>query len=92
MPAKVIFKPAAKRLFKKIPKKDRAQIAAKVDLLAKDPRAAGEEYIKNSGGVYRVREGDYRVAYVRQSGRIVVVHIGNRREIYRALRNAGYIH
>ncbi len=91
MPTKVVFKPAATRLFKKIPRKHRDQIAAKIDLLAKDPSAAGEEYIRNSNGVYRVREGTYRIAYVKQSGKIIIVHIGNRKEIYRVLRNAGYI-
>jgi mRNA interferase RelE/StbE len=50
-----------------------------------DPRSAGKPLSGALGGLWRYRIGDYRVICDLQDGqlRVLVVRIGNRREIYR---------
>ncbi len=56
-----------------------------IDNLCRDPRPPG--CLKMQGGqeLYRIRVGDYRVIYEIQDSVLVVlvVRIGNRREVYR---------
>ncbi len=53
--------------------------------LASDPRPAGCLKMEGEDGLYRVRVGDYRIIYQIHDAVLVVlvVQIGNRREIYR---------
>lgn len=55
-----------------------------MELLRDDPRPAGVEKLKGSGE-YRIRQGDYRIAYtVHEVIRLVrVARVGNRRDVYR---------
>jgi len=48
-----------------------------------DPRSAGKALTGPLGGLWRYRVGDYRVVCDIQAGvlRVLVVHIGNRREL-----------
>ena len=50
-----------------------------------DPRSAGKALTGPLGGLWRYRVGDYRVVCDIQEGvmRVLVVQIGNRRELYR---------
>ena len=50
-----------------------------------NPRSAGKALTGPLGGLWRYRIGDYRVICDIQDGalRILVVQVGNRREIYR---------
>ena len=50
-----------------------------------DPRSAGKALTGPLGGVWRYRVGDYRVVCDIQEGVmcVLVVQIGNRRELYR---------
>ena len=50
-----------------------------------DPRSAGKALTGPWGGLWRYRVGDYRVVCDLQEGvmRVLVVQIGNRRELYR---------
>ena len=56
-----------------------------IDSLAENPRAMGCEKMQGSSELYRVRVGDYRILYeIRDAVLVVlVVKIGNRRDIYR---------
>ena len=56
-----------------------------IDSLAENPRAMGCEKMQGSPELYRVRVGDYRIIYeIRDAVLVVlVVKIGNRRDIYR---------
>ena len=53
--------------------------------LASDPRPPGCLKMKGGEALYRIRVGDFRVIYQIQDAALVVlvVQIGNRREIYR---------
>lgn len=50
-----------------------------------DPRAAGKALTGALGGLWRYRVGDYRVICEIQDGAlcVLVVKIGNRRDVYR---------
>lgn len=56
-----------------------------IDSLAGNPRPPGCLKMQGEDGLYRVRVGDYRIIYQIQDAALVVlvIRIGNRREIYR---------
>lgn len=57
--------------------------------LGADPFAQGHDVKKLAGhdGLYRLRVGDYRIVYeIREDVLVIlVVHLGNRRDVYRRL-------
>ena len=79
--------PSAETELVKLPKKARAQVARKIDGLAKEPRPSGCKQLRAADGLYRIRSGDYRVVYRIEEGRllVLVVRVGIRRDVYRRL-------
>ena len=63
------------------------EIEKRLDLLAtmEDPRSAGKPLTGAMGGFWRYRVGDYRIICEVRDGnlRVLVVRVGNRREVYR---------
>jgi mRNA interferase RelE/StbE len=86
MAYKIEIDRAAKRQLKKIPRSMLQQIVAAIDALALDPRPQGAAKLKASD-FYRVRVGDYRIIYEIQDKHLIilVVSVGNRRDIYKKL-------
>ena len=78
-----IKRSAAKEL-EALPIKDRIRVVARIQALAADPRSVGVEKLSDQER-YRARQGDYRILYEIHDEvlLIVVVKVGNRREIYR---------
>jgi mRNA interferase RelE/StbE len=76
---------------KQLRKLDKATARRIVDFLderiadAADPRSTGKALTGPLGGLWRYRIGDYRVICEIQDGalRVLVLHVGNRRDIYR---------
>jgi mRNA interferase RelE/StbE len=60
------------------------QILDKISFLAKDPYNRGER-IKGANDMFKIRSGDYRIAYKVEKGQllILVVRVGHRRDFYR---------
>ena len=83
----VKFKPSAERQLRKIPPDQLRRVAAKIDFLAGDPRPPGVEVLEARELLLRVRTGDYGIVYQIQDSSLLmlVVKIGNRREVYRKL-------
>lgn len=79
----VITRSAAKEL-EEVPRKDRENIVAKIQLLSSEPRPVGSEKLAGDEK-YRVRHGHYRLLYQIDDGAILVtvVRIAHRREVYR---------
>ncbi len=79
------FKPAALRQLEKLPRDVQRRIAAKVERLRDDPFPAGCKKLEGIVDAWRIRVGDYRVVYQVHRGilLILVVTIGDRREVYR---------
>jgi mRNA interferase RelE/StbE len=76
----VTFTAAATRQWLKLPPQVRKRIGTKLDVFA----ATGSGDIKKLKGQdgARLRVGDYRVIFYQESGNIVVVAAGRRRDIY----------
>ncbi|MFJ9777552.1 type II toxin-antitoxin system RelE/ParE family toxin [Kitasatospora sp. NPDC101157] len=83
------FTASARRQLRGIGQVDAMQILAALTRLGDDPYADDPDVKKLTGhtGLYRLRVGIYRVAYEIHDDVlvIVVVKVGNRREIYRGL-------
>ena len=79
------FTPAALRDLKRLPRDVRAGILSAIEALADNPRPQGYEKIEGSGGLYRIRSGDYRVLYniLDDVLTVLVVRARHRREVYR---------
>ncbi|MFC2070039.1 type II toxin-antitoxin system RelE/ParE family toxin [Chloroflexota bacterium] len=76
----------AQRALDRLPKADFGAVLSAVKGLADTPRPKGIEKIKNAG-LWRIRQGDYRIVYsIDDSQKVVtILRIGHRREIYRSL-------
>jgi mRNA interferase RelE/StbE len=87
VPYEIRFKPAAAKELAKLPRDVQRRIAPVVEGLAVNARPAGAEKL---AGVEarRIRVGDYRIVYAIEDRVLVVLvlHVGNRREVYKRLR------
>jgi mRNA interferase RelE/StbE len=81
----VEFLPSAARAFAKLSPSIQRRIARRVDQLAEDPRTGGAVKLRNADDVWRVRVGDYRILYLIEDDRLIVVIVGvaHRRDAYR---------
>ena len=77
---------ASKELDKLTPK-IATQIVREIQKLKSDPVGNNCKPLKGFKGIWRLRVGDYRVIYEIKDSEpmILVVEIGHRREVYRAL-------
>ena len=59
-------------------------MSRKIDSLSLDPRPPGVKKLSAEEGVYRVRDGDFRIIYSIEDRKllILVLSVGNRRDIY----------
>jgi len=78
---------ALKCLETTVPAKIRAQLKKRIEKLAASPTPPGcKKLIGVQDGeypVYRVRQGDYRILYSVRPIIIVILDIGNRKDVYR---------
>lgn len=81
----ISFKKSVAKDLRNIPNHDIKRLLGRIDALANNPRA--EDCIKLSGQErYRVRQGDYRIIYEINDGRLVilVIAVGHRSSLYQA--------
>ena len=85
----VILERSAIKALLKAPPRVRKAVERAIDRLADEPRPHGVKRIRSSRKLYRIRVGDFRVVYEIQGARlvVVVVLIGDRKEVYRRLAN-----
>lgn len=76
----------AQRALDRLPKTDFRTVVEAIRELAQAPGPGGVEKVKSSG-LWRIRQGDYRIVYAIDDSRqlIIIVRVGHRREIYRSL-------
>ena len=81
------FTRAAERVLASLPKSDLRRVDTAILRLALDPRPPGSKKLKGTEELYRIRVGNYRVVYQIDDEHLVilVVIVGNRRDIYRDL-------
>lgn len=88
MSYEIEFTRAADKAFSALPKKVQDRIDVALDGLEQDPWPAGHKKLKGSKETFfRIRVGDYRVVYLVEDERlmVVLVRIGHRKEVYRNL-------
>jgi mRNA interferase RelE/StbE len=89
---KIEFSPTAARDFKHLSTGIQQLLRETISSLADDPRPNGVKKLDTIGGYgcYRVRKGDYRIVYLVQDDKLIilVVAIGNRSEVYARFREA----
>ena len=67
-----------------IPKADWEGLKGRLERVARDPRGDHPDVERLTGGGFRVRQGDWRAVYdITASDDVLVVRVGNRREVYR---------
>lgn len=82
----VDFAPRTEGQLAKIPKNIRKLILERMEKLGRDPRPNGVEPLQGSDkGLFRVRQGDYRIVYSIQDQKllVLVVRVVNRKEVYK---------
>ncbi|WP_030544049.1 type II toxin-antitoxin system RelE/ParE family toxin [Streptomyces albus] len=83
------FTSAAQRQLRSLSRPDAMRILTALTALGDDPYREGADVKKLTGpsGLYRLRVGNYRVAYQVNDGEllILVVKVGDRRDVYRNL-------
>ena len=84
---RIEFTPSAARSFRALPRDIQRRLQPKINALANDPRPPGATALQGGGGLLRIRVGTYRVIYLIEEKRVVVliVRIGHRRDVYRNL-------
>ena len=81
----LLLSPAALKALMGMPKRERAQLKARLDAIAAAP---GEQHASVTAlqgeprGRFRVRQGDYRAEFRNDGEDVVVDRIGHRREVY----------
>jgi len=82
----VEFSPAARRQLRKLDPPTLKRILRRVEKLEKQPRPKSAKKLQGATDpLYRVREGDYRIVYLIEDDRLIVlvIRIGHRSEVYR---------
>jgi mRNA interferase RelE/StbE len=79
------FTPSADKAFRKLPKNVQRIARDRIDALAEDPRPSFATPLRwGFKGLWKIRIGDYRIAYSVQDQKLIVlvVGVGDRKEIY----------
>ena len=81
----ILFKPSAAKDLAHLPKPIQKRIALKIESLATNPRSQDSKQLSGKDQIYRIRSGDYRILYQIQKKvvTVLIIRIGNRRDIYR---------
>lgn len=89
MKYKIEIDKRALQTLSKLPLKLKRQISRKIERLADDPFPTNSKKLHRKENVWRIRAGDYRIAYtVRQKQiAILVLYIGDRKEFYKDIRH-----
>ena len=84
---KVEYAPAASKQFSRLNKPIQSRIKKYMSEIAllDNPRSRGKALTSNLSGLWRYRVGDYRIICDIQNNvlRILIVELGNRKEVYR---------
>ena len=74
----------ALKVLKSLSRALKRQIRGKIDLLQENPYPANAIKIQGQDGVWRIRTGNYRIAYVVIENKllILVVHVDDRKSFY----------
>ena len=76
--------PAARRDLAALPRDVLKRIDVRILALAENPYPQGAKKLEGGKGFFRIRVGDYRIIYMVEHRRLVVlvVRVGHRRDVY----------
>lgn len=79
------IKSSAEREMARLPKPIRERIDLRIHELTEEPRPDGAIKLAGHSDLYRVREGDYRIVYVVEDEKLIVlvVRVAHRKDVYR---------
>ncbi len=78
------YKAAVAKELRRLPKPQLGRVVRRIQLLADDPRGKGCIKLQGADGIYRVRQGDYRIIYTINDSTvtILVIKVGHRKDVY----------
>lgn len=81
----ILLAPPAERQLKALTEPVQMRIVKRLRTLKENPRPQGVKKLAGEDDLYRIREGDYRIIYTIRDKKLIVlvVKIGDRKEIYR---------
>jgi mRNA interferase RelE/StbE len=81
----ILLAPPAERQLKALAESTQKRIVKRLKSLQHNPRLQGVKKLAGEDGLYRIREGSYRIIYKVQDKELIVlvVKIGDRKEVYR---------
>ena len=81
----ILLAPSAERQLKALAESIQKRIVKRLRTLTGNPRPQGVKKLAGEDDLYRIREGDYRIIYTIRDKELIVlvVKIGDRKEIYR---------
>lgn len=81
----VRFSPRARRQFDTLEPDTQRRLAPVIDALAANPRPPSCKRLVADEALYRIRVGPYRIVYLIEDARLVVlvIKLGHRRDVYR---------
>ncbi len=81
----ILLAPSAERQLKALAESIQKRIVKRLRMLTGNPRPQGVKKLAGEDDLYRIREGDYRIIYTIRDKELIVlvVKIGDRKEIYR---------
>lgn len=88
MAYRIVFKPTAQRDLKKLSSKIQKRVLSEIVNLSENPRLPGIEKLTGYEGLFRLRVGDFRIIFEIHEDEVVIliVRIGDRKEIYRLIK------
>ena len=74
----------AEKDLKRLERSTKNRVVTSISSLAEEPRPAGCRKIQSEEGVWRIRVGDWRIAYIIDvsNQEITIIRIAHRREFY----------
>jgi len=85
MAYQLLYKKPAIKAIQKLPPHIKKRLGGKLEWFAEqgDPLSFAEPLTKPADAQYRFRVGDYRILFDVEGGKIVVLYVQHRREVYR---------
>jgi len=83
----VIIAPRAERDLRKLPRKIALSVAQDLKILEKAKWPPGKVKKLRDVGFWELKSGDYRVFFVPEGNKAVVLRIINRRDLFRAIKH-----
>lgn len=81
----ILFAPPAERQLRALAESVQKRIVKRLKSLRENPRPQGVKKLAGEDDLYRIWQGDYRIIYMIRDKELIVlvVKIGDRKEIYR---------